>query len=154
MSRDEDTPLDTDLSGRLKELRAIAEAATQGPWVITAEGERGSLTRLRASHPGHGANIATTWIKGSKVPQSKNEANAKHICAFAPKNAIELLCALQAAQAREAEALPEIERLKGALTELVALKDLKDSQGKTLEYATRQRAAWLAARSALQGSRG
>jgi hypothetical protein len=36
-----------------------------------------------------------------------------------------------------------------ALTELVALKTLKDTEGKTAEYQRRQPLAWEAARTAL-----
>jgi hypothetical protein len=41
------------------------------------------------------------------------------------------------------------EALYLALVELVALKALKDSEGKTADYEARQPAAWEAARAAL-----
>jgi hypothetical protein len=40
-------------------------------------------------------------------------------------------------------------QVRAALEELVALKDLKDSEGQTPEYLARQPAAWSAARAAL-----
>lgn len=39
--------------------------------------------------------------------------------------------------------------VRAALAELVALKTLKDTEGKTEEYARRQPLAWAAARTAL-----
>jgi len=42
-------------------------------------------------------------------------------------------------------------RLRAALAELVALKTLKDTEGRTADYEQRQPAAWQAAREALGG---
>lgn len=44
-----------------------------------------------------------------------------------------------------------IRELEAALRELVALKALKDAQGKTPEYERRQPLAWDAARAVLEG---
>lgn len=44
-----------------------------------------------------------------------------------------------------------IATLEAALRELVALKALKDDQGKTPDYERRQPLAWDAARAALEG---
>ncbi|HXI16822.1 MAG TPA: hypothetical protein VNM48_10640 [Chloroflexota bacterium] len=41
-------------------------------------------------------------------------------------------------------------RLRDALEELVALKPLKDTEGKTADYEQRQPLAWQAAREALR----
>ena len=43
----------------------------------------------------------------------------------------------------------ERKRLRSALVELVALKDLKDTEGRTAAYEQRQPLAWQAAREAL-----
>lgn len=44
----------------------------------------------------------------------------------------------------------EVERLRGIIQELVDLKELKDSEGKTGDYLLRQPAAWINAKEALK----
>jgi len=55
-------------------------------------------------------------------------------------------------QAAAAVLIDENKRLRAALAELVALKTLRDTEGKTAAYEQRQPLAWQAAREALGGS--
>ena len=99
---------------RLAELRRIAEAATPGPWwadgweARTKDGDRFI------------ASIAPAF-QGAKPDAScwELDANIRHIAAFDPTTALELIDALTATRAEAERWRKKYEELKAGLEELI-----------------------------------
>lgn len=115
------------------------------------------------------AIIIENAVKIAKALHVKHEENNRlhdqfymlkrqqgHICH--PDESCDGLCVDRANAAKNAVKMEELEaqcaQMRGALEELVAIKTLKDTHGKTPDYVKRQPIAWTAALDALLGDAG
>ena len=73
----------------LPELRAVAEAATPGPWEVT------ECLDVWVSQSGDGIEVAQTgnheWIGASNMTEASMKANGRYIATFDPPTVLALL---------------------------------------------------------------